>query len=390
MKKIYFICFTPFHLISSMYYASKISDIRNYQRVLIWINYFDYGIKLEMIDPFFEKIIEIPYYDNVNKIRKQFFKFYYSGYAFKFNPIGNDMRDVDSKSIILCFSDVNETTHRAIEIIAQKGGKIILVEEGLGTYLSHNNKESIKTFLIRTVLGMHTEKSIGSFRAISSVFLQHPEWNKKYKKEIVIQQNNIFRDAQFLDQLYFVKNEIKTIKSKNKKSVLWLGDPVDEIGGKKEDELNIIKFLSNKLSDEYQIFIKPHPREDIYIYNSILSDNIKLLVIKNIEWMPAEIVSSYLDFKTIITSASSAAINIYELKKNCQVIYLYKLIKGIYEISDKALKPILSNKNVWVPDSEDQIIDLIKGEDNIETINVTTEQLNCDIRYLREVMVKNE
>ena len=342
-----------------------------------------------MIASFFEKIIEIPYYDNVNKIKKQFLKFYYMGYAFKCNPIGKEMKNIDSTTIILCFSEVNETTHRAIEIVAKKGGKIILVEEGMGTYFSHNYKESKKTFLIRMILGMHTEKCIGSFSAISKVFLQHPEWNKKFKKELVIQQNNIFKDRMFLEQLHFVKDKVKFINSEFKKSILWLGDPVEEIGGKKSEELSLIRSISLKLAGNYQIFIKPHPREDIHVYDEILGNNIKLLVIKDIEWIPAEIISSYLDFNTIITSASSAAINIYELKRNCQIIYVYKLIEGIFEISEKALKPILSRQNVWVPDSEFQIIDLIKKEGDLKPVNLVVKQLDLDIKYLREVMVKD-
>lgn len=383
MKRIIFVGFTPYQLMISIYYAIKLSHIHKCEKILIWHDYANYKINFSDINPFFERVFIVPYYDDVNKLKKQFLKRRYTGQGFKNSKIGQYVKSCKNDTILICFSDMHELTNKLIHELAQKNNKILLIEEGIGIYSTDYSKLPIRTKIINKILGISTEKAIGINKNISAVILNHPEWleNSKFIGTTLLQQNSVFEDNNFISELSFITKKIESFKKSRKKIILWLGDPIEDIGGTKTEEIDLIIELSKNLGENYMILIKPHPREDQNKYQNIENTHIRLIKLGGLSWVPIEIIASYLNFQTVITSVSSAAFNIYKIMDCIQVIYVYNILHDL-NFDRTMLQPILSKKNIYCPATIKQLLDLIKIEKKFENQKINKKDRNEDVNFL--------
>lgn len=389
MYKILFVGFTPYHLINSIYYAAKIKEkCKDCSSILIWHDYADYKVDLSMFSDLFLDIYVIP--SNVNLLDKQFKKMYYTGFGFCFSPVGKFINNIDEKIFLFCFSDAHELTFKIIKKVLNKKNTIVLVDEGLGTYEMNFRKMPTKTRVVNFLLGIKRGDYIGSNKNIDAVILKHPEWvkGKKFLECDVLKQSNIFSDPKLIEMFNSIKKEIAPYLNDGRKFLLWLGDPVEECGGNKLEEIRLIEKVAKYLQDTHFILIKAHPREKRKFYKEIGARNVGLLDLPSFNWIPIEIIVAYLKFETVITVISSAAFNIYQLKSKIQVIYAYNLIGGL--IFDRTImEGVLKNDNVYCPMSIEEVVKFINKENQIsEKEFVKSEEQ--DIQYIIQKINESE
>jgi hypothetical protein len=103
--------------------------------------------------------------------------------------------------------------------------------------------------------------------------------------------------------------------------MLFLGQPLSEINlVQPEEEVQYLqKVFSIIKNSNFDLFVKPHPSEDIKKYAPFIDD----IQICN-EAIPAELLPLYTKFEAVITSSSSAADNLF-LTYKLPVFYLHHL-----------------------------------------------------------------
>lgn len=143
--------------------------------------------------------------------------------------------------------------------------------------------------------------------------------------------------------------------------------------------------LSRKLGKTYMILIKPHPMEKLEEYRNIENNNIKLLDLEELAWVPVELIINYLDFRTVITSFSSAAFNIYKNREQIQVIYLYNILHGL-KFDTTVMKPIISETNIYCPVNLNEVIEIIQKEDDIDCKGNRIVNTDEDINFLASLL----
>ena len=383
-KKILFVAFTPYHLINSIYYATIIKKNTICENILIWQDFADYNIDFSIIKDVFSTVYVLPSLECKNKIIKQFKKFYYIGYGFSFSVIGKYLKDIDNGVMVFCFSDAHALTYKVIQKLKRKKKYLILIEEGLGIYENKERKNLLRTSIINFILGIKEEKFIGESKSIDAVILKHPEWVKgrKFKGCKILQQGNIFNNCILNSELNFIKSELLSYTNDRRKILLWLGDPIEECGASKSVENELIYELSKFVKDTHFILVKPHPRENREFYRNIESNDIKVIDLPKFNWIPIELFVSFFEFNTIITVISSAALNIYQLKNRAQILYVYNLIENIV-FDHGVIEGALKMKNVYCPTSIEEVIKLIKRENNISE-KMIIENEEQDISYIIE------
>lgn len=375
-KEIYFSCFTPFQLITSIYYANKLSNIH---KVLIWQDFSNYEIDESKYNRFFDEIITIPYYLDNNFLIKQIKKSLNAGYLFHISALGKRIKLI-SNSIFIIFSDQEPTVNKQMKIV--KNGyrnSVILIEEGMGTYCDDPKKLPLKVKIIFALLGMKNVPYIGASGEISAMFVKHPEFMRKerYKCRNYIIQNNIFLENDFIN--LFKINAIKTNPSLKKK-ILFLSAPIEEINISSKDYINCLNQISGLLTNEYEIIVKPHPRENISYFKDI--KGITLLNSKEIQTIPFELIAMKFQFDAVITVISSAAFNTYEMQQNTKLIYIYKLFKNIL-FDENTVESYLNLPNVYSIDKIEKINEVLTN--NIKQ-RIIKKNEDLDIQYLNKLI----
>ena len=329
MRVIVFSCFTPYHLINSIYYATSLQQAKNLKMVLVWNNKSSRSINLDVFKNCFDTTIDISGFDETNIRRKVVNQSVYMGRFFGLSSIAKAINKYDSVRLV-CFSDQDFVTHRLVEYVSgMNDSEIVLVEEGMSTYLTNTEYHfSVLKRIYYKILGIRTEKFIGANMHIKSVIVKHPEDMPVVKTHDrkIIRQNNIFADDNWVKKFNGLIGGIENIVQmhKGKKIILWIGQPLIELGVPDEKELQFLVEINNKFGTEYSIVIKKHPREAEDKYKSILGDNISEVDLGDLFWIPLEFLGTVLCPQIIVTAFSTAALNLLELGIDSNAYFCYK------------------------------------------------------------------
>lgn len=377
MKEIIFNCFTPYQLLISMYYANSIKGVK---KVLIFKDFADYHIDPLFYQSFFDVNIYVPYYYKKNIFLKQFYKMFYSGYLFRFSPIYHQIIKIKS-AIFMFFSDQEVTTNKIISILKKnKSNKLILVEEGLALYTISYTRISLKTLLGNILCGVCTQNYFGESKSFDTVFAIEPNCvHKRFMCKKVIKQSDIFLDTDFLKKL---RIQSDFIRGGNRKKLLILGDPVNELGIDEVEYVNSIIGIVNNCKDDYDIYIKPHPRENVNIYKCIKN----CTIINDYKWLPVELIATKYSFDALISIISSASINIARIDSRIKAFMTFKIYR--FNLQDEIVDRMKMYKNIVIVDSfNDLFIDL-----HSEMINFGSCCLNNkeDVKYLNSLISSSD
>lgn len=379
MRGMVFSCFTPYQLMNSIFYAVK---LKKYDSYLIWQDYANYGIDLDKFKSYFKEIMVIPYYMNNDRMKKQYLKCLHSGYLFGISKEYDFLKRFEH-SIMVIFSDQEPSCNRQIRCFCRcDGNKVMLVEEGIGTYCGEPQHLSLKVKLIYSALGIHTQPYIGASEHISTMIVKHPELldKKRYKCNNFVSQSNILFDNQFMNELNIIDLPNKEKKS-TKKTALFLGGPLQERGVSEREYIEKLKEIFKILNDDYDIIVKPHPRENIEYYTEI--PNISIMNRGEDKWIPFELMIKKIQFEILLTTVSSAAFNAYEIKSDIKVIYLYKLFKGL-TLDDQIIQKYGKMNNIYIPAN----IEMLKTSISSPLLerDIHFDIKNDDIVHIKKIM----
>lgn len=352
-------------------YANYIFDVfhKKSKIVLVGMN-----VKLQNVESY--SIISVPNLDD-GKIKRIWKRLYYGGNLFCLSPLYKHVKNVRN-NFIFVFNDTEPITNKVIKCLKKKHNKIVLVEEGIGTYAVSNIRKKTLSEKIRVLftgfLGSKMQyRAIGDNKLIDYVIVGNPNLYNSLAKslnKVVIQQskNKIFSCASNFLQTYYEKISNDTICE-----ILFLGQPIVEKSGMLPMEQDLMHMVLT-LAEKKKVMIKPHPRDINGKYNKLAEefDNVSVLD-GNCARIPIECLVAHYKPRIVLTIASSAAINLANMMPTIKAVMLYKL-----DICEELNKIVFgkssyyddnifvgANDNLFAPTSLNELKNLI--ESNIQS-----------------------
>lgn len=382
MGTVVFVCFTPYQLMNAIYYCIHLKDESH--RILIWHNYTKYMINIKRFESAFDEIIEIGNFYEESLLLRQYHKCLYGGWLFCWSKIYRLLSRLDMNKVVLfLFSDQHILSRKVLTSIGTCTKDNVLVEEGMATYLIRTRKiPKTRDWLINLVLGARYEPYIGANPLIRTLFVKHPEilpYDKK-RNRTIIRQNNVFQDNMIWNT-YFgdILDNISPF-SKNKKTILWLGQPIEMDGVSTATQIEWLKKVASIIPDNYQILIKVHPREKENKYADLsIFDNVLVIQLKEYSWIPVEVLSTVIQPEIVLTAYSTAANNILESGITCKIIYCYHAL-GLH-IGKEADQYINSDENIYCIKQHDELLQIL--DKPILASKTTLKNTDSDLSYIR-------
>ena len=379
MKNIVFSCFTPFHLLTAMYYGYK---LKNAKRILVWNNYAGYDINVMSLKGlYFDDVVIIPYFLKGNQITRQLRKSLHAGRFFALSKEHKLLSKCEN-NILIIFSDQEPCSNMQMKYLYSHGDThVILVEEGTATYYQRNQEYRKILLLIYKILGINSLSRIGLSDEISTVMVRHLDLldKSRFKCSTFIQQDYFAFDQDFINSLPFL-DSIDSCSFNGKKNILFLGQPIEEIPGIDLNEYR--EFLSTLVSryyEKYNIIVKPHPRENMSCY-----ENISGLSLIQAQWVPFEVIATRFDYEVIMSLFSSATVNVYEIKPGVKAVYMYKFFKNL-SLNDTLFNKYIGLKNIYSPNRFEQLDQLLMS--NSEKVDCIFKNNGYDIQYLNKILL---
>lgn len=386
MKKIYFVCFTAYQLFVCLYYASKL-DKRGNKYVLIWFD--DNQAEVNCFKDIFDDIhvIQDEYATSNNKYIT---RIKVRGYLAN-NTFMKVLSGIPSNCIMLLFSDEHYASNKLMNIFHHgHNNKIILLEEGIGTYAFHKRSFSHKVLLSELIFGCRGEKNIGVSPLIDAYIVKNPKAlpKAKHKGRPVIQQNTMFDDKSWIIGLAVLNDKTKDeLKNYKNQRILWLGQPLGDCGIDIKTEIGVSNKIIKSLPSDYTTIIKKHPRDKVKKYDYINGNSVSKYFVNHDTWIPAEVLAGMINPGIIISPLSSAGTNLYDLGYGNKVIFCYKLF-GI-SIDESWLEKYKDNKDIYNVSSFDELRAVVKEiQASPERINKKSMTINenKDIDYLNSLL----
>ena len=327
-KRAYFLCCATYHLTVALYYAMQV-EWGNTERILVWQNNTNAVVDKELLEKYFDKVIYVRGRDLVYYpfLEQQVYKIVNAGWLFRFSKIGELLHEKPEGNIVFLFNDTTRLTDKTVYEFGKRGNKIVLIEEGTGTYSHSNSLHNLKTRIGNVMCGQKVEPYIGANPHISTVIARHIDDLPKYQTNgrIVVEQNHIFFDDSWIKKILDIFRPVimKYLYPRSAKMALWIGEPLSPSLKSEEDEQDVLDSIFTVINREYNIIVKMHPREDKNKYNGLIAKHgIRIIEDQCLSWFPVEMIANVLEPDVVLTPFSSAPIGI----KSCiKAIYCYKL-----------------------------------------------------------------
>lgn len=393
--RVIFYAYTPFHLFSAAYYAMRVRWNTETIKCLIWYKYNQYTFDIDFLRPYFDDIIIVSDPGlSVLPIR-EVKRSIDGGYLFRWSKVGRYILANKHENVLVCFSDQNEFVISVINMLKKHANNIVcMVEEGNATYELHRSERPpLYSLIARTLFGFKKGGFIGHTGMVDSWVVRHPSLlpEEKSAAAVVIRQNNIFLDEEWLDQLKFLwSNRISDIgQYKDKRVILWIGGPLEAVGIKNEEELLWFKEIVDAIQNDYVVLIKLHPRENVEKFAGLVDHPAVQIVGDDLQWIPLEFLVGAIHPEIILTVSSSAAFHIYEMGFQGKVIYTHDRFDGI-QIDRRVFRRYTQHANIYDVKDTDELKHVIYEVEVLPREHMPNTNADDDIRYFESLQKRME
>ena len=216
-----------------------------------------------------------------------------------------DGREIELSKVIIG-TDKDNFTQVFLEVIFSKyvnlnrKFELHAVEEGLGYYMKEGPKDTILKILYRwltpSLFGQRIEyhKLLATDKRIDTIHMRLPELRPRTKS----------KDGITVQQIPFKSRNLAKSSKGDGKKVLIYSFPNQDYAISDQEKYDIYKTLIDKLKG-YDIFVKPHPRESIAIFDRF----------PEIGLLPGKMIAeemNYFEYSKIVNFTSSVIIDILQ------------------------------------------------------------------------------
>lgn len=369
LKNIIFVALTTYQLYVADTYSKHIKE--HYQDRKVYI--ICVGLEIDNYTPSYNvNLVKIPNL-NTSFFRRIIQRLVYGGRLFSFTSLKTIVGNTDT--LLFVFNDNEPVTNKLVrEVKKLRYNKVAIIEEGIGLYsYSNNGKLTIKQcirFLLTSLLESPMQyKAIGDNPNIDYAIVGNKDLYETLEKskdqKVFIQNKNLL----FSSSEDFLRRYLGTSLCCKKADIIYLGQAFDKYGNMLADEEKCIEKLFSLVDDSETILIKPHPRDSLGKYDTVVEKFSNVQVFQNeLAQLPIECLLGALNTRILLSFNSSAGVNIANTFPNIRSVFLLKAdifkpihkywnkIGAIYDDSIYSSK----NNNTFLPENDMQIIELLK------------------------------
>ena len=250
------------------------------------------------------------------------------------------------KIVLVYFNDRDPITQRLIKEIIYNSGKLVLMEEGLGTYYTSKDTELI-----------------GSKICPDEIVVGYPELYKNNHKTWRNIRKFPYSDFFKRENMeIFISGFVDSFNHSSHADIIFLGASTPSSENLRKVECDLLLNIVKKFS-EFSVIIKPHPRDRRkHLYNSYLKDIPKISIINDaLSKLPIESILCFTKPQIIISLFSSGSITIANTFSHIQVIFCYEVVlTHNKELSGKIEYFTNLLKNIHIPYSYDELYELLR------------------------------
>jgi hypothetical protein len=263
---------------------------------------------------------------------KDHFKFFHILSILK--SIRIQLNNIQKDDVLIIYTEYEYLNHFVVKLFKQKNAKIILIEEGIPTYISFSStpkpvegiKKRLLIYYLKFILGI-PKTTIVNINGLASTRMSDNQFDKVLLYSDLAIKRNI--------PVGLLQTKEFTFHNLNEKTVIYLNENIYDLHISMEKYLEILDNILLNLSKQFQkIYFKFHPREKEFgrneakkiIYNyptvSIITDN-----------APVELMIQDIGAKTIVSFGAQTLL--YLSNSNCRCIYIMHLFPEL--LKDKEI-----------------------------------------------------
>lgn len=321
------------------------------------------------------------------------------GYLYRFSK-WSKILDPQKKILLFVFNDISKLANRLMMETKKysKDNQVYIVEEGNSTYsdsveLKNEKLWRLKHQVSKLIFGYgRTSKVIGESSEIDGAIVKDINRYRKLKKsknQKIIQQNpEILQYAgDFFDHYGSAASDsIDT-------DIIYLGQPFYQNGKYFKYENDCIEAAISSIPKQFNVLIKPHPRDLIKKYEKIISNHKNVSMIReDLSAIPIEALLDMTKAKVAIAIQSSAAITIADLYPDICSIVLKNtpeallMLEKLKELGDEG--PVYGddafvgkNNNIFILETMDECAQIIEKGMNRNIDNEKTRAATKDVEF---------
>ena len=325
LKNIIFVALTTYQLYVADTYSKHIKE--HYQDRKVYI--ICVGLEIDNYTPSYNvNLVKIPNL-NTSFFRRIIQRLVYGGRLFSFTSLKTIVGNTDT--LLFVFNDNEPVTNKLVrEVKKLRYNKVAIIEEGIGLYsYSNNGKLTIKQcirFLLTSLLGSPMQyKAIGDNPNIDYAIVGNKDLYETLEKskdqKVFIQNKNLL----FSSSEDFLRRYLGTSLCCKKADIIYLGQAFDKYGNMLADEEKCIEKLFSLVDDSETILIKPHPRDSLGKYDTVVEKFSNVQVFQNeLAQLPIECLLGALNTRILLSFNSSAGVNIANTFPNIRSVFLLK------------------------------------------------------------------
>lgn len=330
---LYFLVNNNFHLIDAEKHLAELTD---YKTALIKIPHHLTISSKHSFD------VELEFPVLINKLKDYFnlpriLKYH--------RAIRKALKDVKSTDTLIFYTEYEFLTHYFVSFFKKRKAKVILIEEGIPTYLAYTSKYDSDIPLKHKLLAYYSKYFLGYY------YSKRVNLNKRIKNIIADNQIDkllLYTDIKIRRNVSVGLLESKKIEFKqlDDNSILFLNEHIYHFYVDFSDYLTIIDDILKNLSLKFQnVYFKFHPSEKDEFKNKIrviISKHSKVSVVEDNQ--PVELMIEKIGAKYV--SSFAAQTLLYLSKSNCIVLYIFHLYPNLMaHLALRQFKHIIDNMN---------------------------------------------
>jgi hypothetical protein len=238
--------------------------------------------------------------------------------------IDNLFKDVKSVDTLIFYTEYELLSHYIVTLFKKKGAKVVLIEEGIPTYLTFTGKYDLSPSLKQKLLGYYLRYVLGYS---NSKMVRIDGWPVNILADSQIDQLLLYTDIKIRRNVPTALLELKKIdfKQLNSNTALFLNEPMYKYFANFFEYLTIVEDILGNLSLKFEkVYFKFHPRETIEARNDIkktIEKYPKVSVIDDNQ--PVEFMIESIGAKYVVSFAAQTLL--YLSNSNCVVLYVFHI-----------------------------------------------------------------
>ena len=261
------------------------------------------------------------------------------------------LKNINKGDVLIIYTEYEYLNHYVVKLFKKKGARIVIIEEGIPTYISFTTipepikelKKKVLIYYLKIIIGIR-KSTIVNINGIASSRMS----DNQFEKILLYSDLKINRKI----PMGLLQTKKITFDNLDDNTVLYLNENIYDLHCTMEKYLEIIEIILENLTQQFEkVYFKFHPREKEFGVSEckkIINNYPKVSIIE--EKTPVELMIEIIGAKSVVSFGAQTLL--YLSNSNCKCIYIMHLfpellkdkeISNMKTIIDKMSYTFLSN-----------------------------------------------